>query len=112
MLPSGRQVKIVWSPYLSGMRQKLRLQGMEPTQPKSITRLAVSRLSYLTSCLTRRLFIQLMMAPTRHLTMFVADAAGDLSAGTLYAARFYQTSNGSLLGAADVEWISLGHAPR
>ncbi|MBS4196255.1 PhoX family protein [Lederbergia citri] len=41
--------------------------------------------------------------------MYVADKAKDLSAGTLYAAKWNQTSdqNG---GAADIEWIKLGHA--
>lgn len=40
--------------------------------------------------------------------MFVADKAKDLSAGTLYAAKFNQTgtTNG---GSGDLEWISLGH---
>jgi secreted PhoX family phosphatase len=40
---------------------------------------------------------------------FEADTAGDLSAGTLYAAKWTQTSaaNG---GAADISWVSLGHA--
>ncbi|MEO8243641.1 MAG: alkaline phosphatase PhoX [bacterium] len=40
---------------------------------------------------------------------FVADTAGDLSAGQLYALKWLQTSadNG---GAATVEWIDLGHA--
>ncbi len=44
------------------------------------------------------------------LYMFVADQAGNLDAGTLYAARVYQTSpvGGELTG--DVQWISLGHA--
>lgn len=41
--------------------------------------------------------------------MFVADAAGDLSAGTLYAAKWNQTSAAGM-GEADLEWISLGHA--
>lgn len=41
--------------------------------------------------------------------MFVADTAGDLSAGTLYSAKWNQTSadNG---GTADISWIELGHA--
>lgn len=43
------------------------------------------------------------------LYMFVADTAGDLSAGTLYAAKWNQTSAAGL-GAAELEWISLGHA--
>jgi secreted PhoX family phosphatase len=43
------------------------------------------------------------------MTMFVADKPGDLSAGTLYAAKWNQTSadNG---GAADLTWFKLGHA--
>ncbi len=43
------------------------------------------------------------------LTMFVADKATDLSAGTLYAAKWNQTSadNG---GAATLTWFKLGHA--
>lgn len=43
------------------------------------------------------------------LTMFVADKAGDLSAGTLYAAKWNQTSpdNG---GAATLTWFKLGQA--
>jgi secreted PhoX family phosphatase len=45
------------------------------------------------------------------LFMFVADAPQDLSAGTLYAARWNQTSpDGAGLGTADLDWISLGHA--
>ena len=41
--------------------------------------------------------------------MYVADKAQDLSAGTLYAAKWIQTSvdNG---GTANLEWIKLGHA--
>ncbi|HHH19360.1 MAG TPA: DUF839 domain-containing protein [Campylobacterales bacterium] len=43
------------------------------------------------------------------LFMFKADTAEDLSAGTLYAAKWTQTSaaNG---GSADISWIELGHA--
>jgi len=43
------------------------------------------------------------------LFMYVADTAADLSAGTVYAAKWTQTSaaNG---GAADLSWIKLGHA--
>jgi hypothetical protein len=43
--------------------------------------------------------------------MFVADTPGDLSAGTLYAMRFEQTSPAGAPGAtADATWIALGHA--
>ncbi len=41
--------------------------------------------------------------------MFVADNKRDLSAGTLYAAKWHQTS-GEGAGAAYLSWISLGHA--
>jgi secreted PhoX family phosphatase len=43
------------------------------------------------------------------LFMYVADREGDLSAGSLYAAKWKQTSeqNG---GSAHLEWIQLGHA--
>jgi len=43
------------------------------------------------------------------LFMYVADKEKDLSAGTLYAAKFKQTGteNG---GSGDLEWIKLGHA--
>jgi hypothetical protein len=43
------------------------------------------------------------------LFMFVADRARDLSAGTLYAARWRQTS-AARGGSADLGWIRLGHA--
>lgn len=43
------------------------------------------------------------------LFMFVADTAGDLSAGTLYAARWSQTSAANV-GTADISWIKLGHS--
>jgi len=46
-----------------------------------------------------------------HLTMFVADAAKDLSAGTLYAAKWNQLSpDGTDGGKATLSWIKLGHA--
>lgn len=43
------------------------------------------------------------------LTMFIADKKRDLSAGTLYAAKWNQTSadNG---GEADLAWVRLGHS--
>jgi len=46
------------------------------------------------------------------LFMYVADTAEDLTAGTLYAMKWTQTSEAgaSELGTADVSWIELGHA--
>ena len=42
------------------------------------------------------------------LVMFVADKARDLSAGTLYAAKWTQRGGGG--GSGGLEWINLGHA--
>ncbi len=44
------------------------------------------------------------------LFMFVADRAGDLSSGRLYAARLYQTTQPGGELHADVQWIDMGHA--
>lgn len=41
--------------------------------------------------------------------LFIADTAGDLTAGELYAMRWYQTSDAGA-GTADIEWVDLGHA--
>jgi len=43
------------------------------------------------------------------LFMFIADRAADLSSGTLYVAKWTQTS-GIGPGAGDISWIRLGHA--
>ena len=45
------------------------------------------------------------------LFMFIADKAADLSAGTLYVAKWKQTSpEGEGTGSATLTWINLGHA--
>ena len=41
--------------------------------------------------------------------MFIADKAQDLSAGTLYAAKWIQTSSEGA-GKADLKWVNLGHS--
>jgi secreted PhoX family phosphatase len=41
--------------------------------------------------------------------MFVADKPADLSAGTLYAAKWVQ-QGAAAFGSANIEWIRLGHA--
>ena len=43
------------------------------------------------------------------LFMYIADRPGDLSAGTLYAAKWIQTSD-EFGGSAKLKWIELGHA--
>lgn len=43
------------------------------------------------------------------LFMFVADRSGDLSSGTLYAAKWVQTGDAGG-GSANLNWIRLGHA--
>jgi secreted PhoX family phosphatase len=44
--------------------------------------------------------------------LYLADSEGDLTAGTLYAAKWKQTSEpgASALGTADIEFVKLGHA--
>ncbi len=42
--------------------------------------------------------------------MFVADTSGDLSAGTLYAAKWIQLADNVKGGSARLEWVNLGHA--
>lgn len=42
---------------------------------------------------------------------FIADIAGDLSAGTLYAAKLVQDANADpQIAGFDVEWVELGHS--
>ena len=50
-----------------------------------------------------------MMVDIQRMFMYVADKEKDLSAGTLYAAKFIQTGteNG---GSGNLEWINLGHS--
>ncbi|MBF6057601.1 MULTISPECIES: PhoX family protein [Thiomicrorhabdus] len=43
------------------------------------------------------------------LFMFIADTAKDLSAGTLYAAKWNQTADNDIGGEAELTWINLGH---
>ena len=43
------------------------------------------------------------------LFMYIADTAGDLTSGTLYAMKWVQTSADNL-GAADLQWVNLGKA--
>ncbi len=45
------------------------------------------------------------------LAMFIADQAGDLSAGTLYVAKWNQIpGNEAMGGRANLTWVNLGHA--
>jgi len=44
----------------------------------------------------------------RGIYMFVADEPGDLSSGTIYMAKWNQTS-ASRGGSADITWVNLGH---
>ena len=41
--------------------------------------------------------------------MFIADTPGDLSAGTLYAAKWVQVADNANGGSARLEWVNLGH---
>ena len=103
------QVKAVWSPYLFGYATEVAVAANGTYTAEK--HYALGRQSFELSYVMpdQKTVYSTDDGTNVILTMFVADAAGDLSAGTLYAARFYQTSNVGA-GAADVEWISLGHA--
>ena len=103
------EVTAVWSPYLFGYATEVTVE--ENGHYTAAKHFALGRQSFELSYVMpdQKTVYSTDDGTNVILTMFVADAAGDLSAGTLYAARFHQTSNVGA-GAADVEWISLGHA--
>jgi len=97
------------SPYWRGITPEIRIGADGATE---VTKhFAMGRGTYeLAQVLgDQRTLITAHDGENRHMTMFVADRAGDLSSGTLYAARLNQTSadNG---GSFDLQWVRLGHA--
>jgi secreted PhoX family phosphatase len=102
-------VKAVWSPYLFGFATEVTVA--EDGSYVAEKQYALGRQSFELSYVMpdQKTVYSTDDGTNVILTMFIADTAADLSAGTLYAARFHQTSNVGA-GAADVEWISLGHA--
>ncbi len=96
------------SPYWRGITPEIRIGADGSTQ---VTKhFAMGRGTYeLAQVLgDQRTLITAHDGDNRHMTMFIADRAGDLSSGTLYAAKLEQKTaeNG---GSFDLKWIKLGH---
>lgn len=97
------------SPYWRGLTPEIRIGADGATHV--VKHFAMGRGTYeLAQVLgDQRTLITAHDGDARHMTMFVADRAGDLSSGTLYAAKLEQKAaeNG---GTFDLKWIKLGHA--
>lgn len=97
------------SPYWRGITPEIRIRADGATE---VTKhFAMGRGTYeLAQVLgDQRTLITAHDGENRHMTMFVADRAGDLSSGTLYAARVEQKS-AEHGGTFDLKWIKLGYA--
>ncbi|MFN4203850.1 MAG: alkaline phosphatase PhoX [Tabrizicola sp.] len=97
------------SPYWRGITPEISIRADGATEV--VKHFAMGRGTYeLAQVLgDQRTLITAHDGENRHMTMFVADRAGDLSSGTLYAAKLEQKSaeNG---GSFDLKWVKLGHA--
>ena len=98
-----------WNPYFYGWN--IEVVVSEDAQVTSTKHYAMGRLAFELSYVMPDKKTTYMTDDGTNvgLYMFVADTAEDLSAGTAYAAKWNQTSADGM-GAADLEWISLGHA--
>lgn len=96
------------SPYMVGWATETQLTNGEPAFTKHY---AMGRFSHeLAYVMPDRKTVYLTDdGDNGTLFMFIADTEGDLSAGTLYAAKWNQT-DGKNGGSAMLEWINLGHA--
>lgn len=102
-----------WNPYQVGWNIEVDVQADSSAAPT-----ATSKKHYAMGRLAFELSYVMPDEKTVYMTddgtnvglyMFVADKAGDLSAGTLYAMKWNQTASTGV-GAADLDWIDLGHA--
>lgn len=97
------------SPYWRGITPEIRIGADGATE---VTKhFAMGRGTYeLAQVLgDQRTLITAHDGENRHMTMFVADRAGDLSSGTLYAAKLEQKS-AEAGGTFELKWVKLGHA--
>jgi len=97
------------SPYWRGITPEIRIRADGSTE---VTKhFAMGRGTYeLAQVLgDQRTLITAHDGENRHMTMFVADRAGDLSSGSLYAAKLEQKS-AEAGGSFDLQWVKLGHA--
>lgn len=102
-----------WNPYFYGWNIEINVSAEGDAQPETqlAKHYAMGRIAFELSYVMPDSKTVYMTDDGTNvgLYMFVADTAGDLSAGTTYAAKWNQTSDEGL-GAADLEWVSLGHA--
>ncbi|MDO7085616.1 alkaline phosphatase PhoX [Pseudocolwellia sp. AS88] len=101
-----------WNAYQLGWPIEVAVDGSEATPEATLTKhYSVGRMAF-------ELAYVMPDQKTTYMTddgtnvglyMYIADTAGDLSAGTLYAMKWNQTSAEGQ-GAADLTWIDLGHA--
>lgn len=97
------------SPYWRGVTPEIRITAEGTAQV--VKRFAMGRGTFeLAQVLgDPRTLITAHDGENRHMTMFVADRPGDLSSGTLYAAKLDQTS-AEKGGSFAITWVKLGHA--
>ncbi|ASP40783.1 hypothetical protein CHH28_01180 [Bacterioplanes sanyensis] len=98
-----------WNPYYYGWNIEIAVD--EAADVTSTKHYAMGRLAYeLSYVMPDQKTVYMTDDGTNvGLYMFVADNAGDLTAGTTYAAVWKQTSAAGA-GEAKLEWVSLGHA--
>lgn len=97
------------NPYDYGWQLEIRVEDFQQAEPRK--RYAMGRLSHEVGLVMpdRRTVYISDDAHNTALFRFLADRPGDLTSGTLYAARWQQTSAQDG-GAARLTWVDLGHA--
>jgi secreted PhoX family phosphatase len=105
---SGGDLKSLY-PYDYGWQIEISVENFQQAEVRK--RYAMGRLSHEVGLVMpdRRTVYITDDAHNTALFRFVADRPGDLSSGTLFAAHWQQTGERQG-GAADIGWISLGHA--
>lgn len=101
-----------WNPYFYGWPIEIAVDASKTTPNSELTKhYSIGRLAYeLEYVMPDQKTVYLTDDGTNvGLYMFLADNEGDLSAGTMYAMKWNQTSAAGM-GAADLTWINLGHA--
>ncbi len=96
------------SPYYRGVLPEIKVAADGSTSV--VKHYAVGRGSYEMAQIMpdRRTVLGSHDGTNQPLTLFIADRSGDLSSGTLYAAKFDQTDADG--GTFALSWIKLGHA--
>lgn len=102
------KIRDAFNPYLYGYATEVAVS--EAGEPSVVKHMALGRISGEVSYVMPdlRTVYRTEDETNGSFYMFIADEAGDLSAGTLYAMKWYQTS-GEDGGSADLGWVELGH---